>query len=167
MNLVECNNFKKVEYNTKDNNAIKNTQKILSELEYGELPSYMFKSVFKSMMNDAPVVSNLCETIYEYVKLHKSNLTEEFKMTEKLNDFIENIKSEKDFVKGIIVQEEICNVWIIIKEACFRENKKYFEHAREYKEKSKNIDFNITIFSEEDIEEIKEELKSYSRYEVF
>lgn len=102
----------------------------------------------------------------EYEKSHKSNLTEEFKMTERLKDFIKNIKSEEDFVKGIIVQEEIYNVWIVIKEACFKENKKYFKHARDYK-KNSNIDFNITIFSEEEIEEIKEELKSYSQYEVF
>ena len=93
----------------------------------------------------------------EYEKSHKSNLTEEFKI---------NIKSEEDFVKGIIVQEEIYNVWSVIKETCFKENKKYFKHARDYK-KNSNIDFNITIFSEEEIEEIKEELKSYSQYEVF
>lgn len=166
MNLVACTNFKKIEYNSNEKNMIKNTQKTLSELECGELPSKMFNSTFKSMMEGTPVVSNLCGVIYEYVKSHKSNLTEEFKMTERLKDFIKNIKSEEDFVKGIIVQEEIYNVWIVIKEACFKENKKYFKHARDYK-KNSNIDFNITIFSEEEIEEIKEELKSYSQYEVF
>ena len=166
MNLIECNNFKKIEYNTNEKNMIKNVQKSLSELEHGELPSKMFKSTCKSMMEGTPVVSGLCEVIYEYIKSYNSNLTEEFKMTERLKGFIENIKSEEDFVSGIIVQEEICNVWIIIKEACFRANKKYFKYARDY-EKNSDINFNITIFSEEEIEEIKEELKSYSKYEVF
>lgn len=71
--------------------------------------------------------------------------------------FVNLIKSNEDFIRAYIVEEEKINIWIIIKESTFEYNEKYLSAKNEFLS-DKKTNFDILIFDEDDIEEIEEEL---------
>ena len=79
-------------------------------------------------------------------------------MIDYCNNFVYLIKSEEDFIEAYILDEEVKKIWIVIKEACFNKNKKYLKKAREFK-KNKCVEFELTIFDERQINEMREELE--------
>jgi len=82
----------------------------------------------------------------------------------KEKEFINTIKSNDDFVCAYTLEEEINTVWIIIKEAVFKFKKKYLQSAREFREENL-YNFNVVIFDEEQLDEIKEQLKYIGKYQ--
>lgn len=85
-----------------------------------------------------------------------------------LNKFINSIKTYDDFVQAYIVKDyDIPEIWIIIKESNFENNVKYLKFTREFKfnNNCENL-FDVMIFDEEQLEEIKEELSYMDYYEL-
>lgn len=162
-NVINEIKFIKIEQTKEEKNLIKDTQKLLKNYGKDKLPAEMFKSVVSSMAEDKPVVSNLCETVTEYLMKSSIGIGEKVNM---FNSFINLLKNEEDCIKVIHVEEDKDNFWIIIKDCSFKNNKKYFRIAREFKKDNK-IDFNITLFGEDQISEVEEQLKSYRNYEEF
>lgn len=79
--------------------------------------------------------------------------------------FINSLKINDDFCEAIVINDDNSLVWIVIKESNFKNNKKYFKYAREFK-KNNECDFEMTIFDEKQLEQMKEEIISYKNYKV-
>jgi predicted transcriptional regulator len=78
--------------------------------------------------------------------------------------FINHIQNYGDFVCAYILKEDKNVIWIVIKDAKYEYNVKYLRSERQFK-KNNNCDFETIIFSEDEIEEIKEQLKYMGEYE--
>jgi hypothetical protein len=78
--------------------------------------------------------------------------------------FIKHIQNYGDFVCAYILREDKNVIWIVIKNARYEYNVKYLRSERQFK-KNNSCDFETIIFSEDEIEEIKEQLKYMGEYQ--
>ncbi|XZI01427.1 hypothetical protein ACSW9P_15540 [Clostridium perfringens] len=80
-------------------------------------------------------------------------------------DLINDMKGHDDFICSYLIDDEIKEVWLVIKKATFRENKKYLKLVREFK-LLKKVEFEFLILSENKIETINEKLKYVKAWDV-
>lgn len=83
----------------------------------------------------------------------------------KEREFLNSVENNDDFCLGIILKDDVNSIWIVIKDSSFQFNKKYLKCAREFKEYNK-CEFDLLIFDEEEIEEVKEQISFIKNYEV-
>lgn len=163
--VFQMNKFRKVEYNTNDKNMVKNAQSALKSIDdYCNLPTKMFRNVIESIdKEEEKIIPNLCNEVLEYFKSYQNSIIEGRIGVDK---FIYEIKRQSDFIKAFSVMEECQMFMIVIKDASFRNNKKYFKLAREIK-KEYDCNFEITIFEENELVELMEQLKNYEKYKEY
>ena len=82
-------------------------------------------------------------------------------------EFINTIKGNDDFVCAYIVEEDknLNIIWIVIKDARFENNIKYFHSERAFRQ-TNNCNIETIILDESEIDEIQEELKYIDKYEL-
>lgn len=148
---------------------LEKAQQKLKEMPNSMLPQEMLKATVRAMTLGKPVVEEVCEIVNKcpdgWISFNDDKGKSAMNKFEYELKFIEDIKSNDDFIEAYMVREEINSIWIIIKDASFQFNKKYLKCAREFK-KNNNCEFNIVIFDESQIDEVKEQLKYYDDYEV-
>lgn len=82
-------------------------------------------------------------------------------------EFIKQVMEYDDFKSGIIIENSSNSVWIVIEDACFKENRKYIRSAREFNNNN-NCNIELTIFDIQQMDSMYDQLKSYkNQYKVF
>ncbi len=140
------------------NDNLKKAQKILNDNPKLNLSKKLFTTAIDCEMTGKPLISTLSHEVIEYATKNKDSIGVISSMIDYCNNFVYLIKSEEDFIEAYILDEEVKKIWIVIKEACFNKNKKYLKKAREFK-KNKCVEFELTIFDERQINEMREELE--------
>lgn len=161
--ILKLNKFRKVEYNTNDKNMVKNTQRALKSINNCKLPAQMFRNVIESIDKEREIIPSLCNEVSEYFRSYQNSMIEGRIGMDK---FIYEIKKQSDFIKAFSVMEECQMFMIVIKDASFKNNKKYFKLAREIK-REYECNFEITIFEENELIELMEQLKNYDSYREY
>lgn len=151
-----------------EDDILSDTQSRLKE-EDDKLLLEITKISAKCDFNNIGSTRPICEAIREHKKkdwITFSNIENEVNMKEYVNEtlFIESIKSNEDFIRAYIVEEEKNNIWILIQESTFEYNKKYLEYKNKFQLQNSEADFNITIFDEDELEDLEEELSYKENY---
>lgn len=168
--VVNINDYNEYKYSN-ENDILRETQKMLrNSVEDAlllKITQLSAKCDYEGEFSTPPI----CKLIKNYksgIWVPFSNALSEGEMDkykfEKL--FIESIKSSSDFITAYFLTEEINTIWLVIKEFTFEANENYFKIARNFKNNN-NCDFNLVIFEEDELEEVKEEIKYFDGYEEF
>lgn len=155
--------YNKVGHTHKVDEAIlKETQQSLKEAENGEMLLSLLNTVVKSMMENRPVVSELCKETNNWIVTSDKNKNEvSFMLHKKIKIFLKKIEEMNDFKNAFIFEDDNINIWIIVDEADYDVNIEYINLARtvledEYKK------IRLMIYSFDEIDEVKEELEEVS-----
>lgn len=145
-----------------ENDIISDTQKRLKN-DGDTLLLEIVKISTKCDHERMPSAEKICKTIRSNKKdewLSFSSNEDEADMREYIYEekFIKLIQLNKDFIEAYIVEEEKINIWIVIQESKFENNKKYFDEKRRFEMANENIKFDIMIFDEDEREDFEEEL---------
>lgn len=143
-------------------NLLRETQRNLKSIENSELPSKMLTATTKAMAENKQVVTEVCNMVNGWIAFENKKKDSK-KMFVNETKFINEIRKNDDFIDAYIVEEDICTIILIIKDAIFANNKKYLKYAREFKELN-SCEFNLSIFDLEDLDEVEEQLKYMKVY---
>ena len=123
----------------------------------------MLEATIKATYEYKDTITEVCETVNGWIAFENKE-KDSINMFINETKFIDEIKENDDFVNAYIVQEDVCTIILIIKDAIFTQNKKYLRYAREFKELN-NCEFNLSIFDLDDLDEVEEQLSYMNVYE--
>lgn len=141
-----------------DENILKKTQQRLKAVEDGEVLEAIVNIVAKSVMEEKPVLNEVCKETQNWILTSYTNKNEvSFMLHKNIKVFLENIKKENDFRKAFVFKDEKINIWIVVDEADYEVNSKYINFAREVLNKEYQK-ISLMIYSFDEVDEVKEEL---------
>lgn len=164
--ILDGNNI----HRKKDVSSINNTQRIVRDIKkrkYGEtdlvrLVSKLSDAELRAWDTGENFIDSF-DIEFTRWELCSNNKKEEDRLMNCFNELIDQFRNEEDFCFSYIINDITYTLWVIIKDACFENNRKYLRAARNYKREN-NLEFNLIIFDEDQVKELEEQLQYMENY---
>lgn len=130
----------------------------------------LITSVTSAMMQAKPVVTEMCKTIDKWcVSSSNQEKGDNMNIKAPMYELIQSMCEYQDYITSVVFDEDnILNIWIVIEEECFSNNRKYIRNIREYNSVEQNEVIQYMIFDQEDKDEVYEHLNTYKlKYKEF
>lgn len=152
-----------------ENDILSDTQARLKESD-DKLLLEITKISARCDHNSTESTTPICKAIREHKKnewVSFSSIEDEENMEKYIYEkkFVNLIKSNEDFIRAYILEEEKNTIWVVINDFAFKYKKIYLQEAREFKEKN-DCEFDMFIFDKKQLDNIDKQLNFMGEYEI-
>lgn len=164
--------FFEYKYNNKEEQShpLTKARKKVNNMENGKEINDLITSVTSAMMEGRPVVTEMCNTIGKWcISSSNQEKGDNMNIEAPMNELIKSMCKFEDYITSVVFDEgNTKNIWIVIEEECFSNNRKYIRNIREYNCIEQNEAIQYIIFDKEDKGKVYEHLNTYKlKYKEF